>query len=441
MMFDWAAQPFFTVITTFIFAPYFTTVVISDSTAGLAYWGFAASAAGVLIAIGSPLLGASADGAGPRKPWIAGFALIKIIGVAGLWFAVPQADSGIILQTVLLFTMATVAAEFSIVFNDSMMVSLVPPKDHGRISNLAWGLGYLGGMIMLIIVVGFLSAPADTGKTLLGLAPLFGLDPALHQAERLAGPLAAAWYLLFILPMFLFTPDRPRQQPLRQAVRGGLKVLWATIISLRQRIELAKFLIARMFYQDGLNGLLILGGAFAAGLFGWQIMEVGLFGIIINIVAIFGCGLASRLDGLWGSKTIILCALAILILATLGIISTGPGYTFFAISLDITDNGGLFATTAERVYLVYGCLVGLAFGPIQASSRSFLSRSVSAREAGRFFGLYALTGRATSFLAPLTVATLTSLSGSAHVGMSALIVFFVIGAVILAVSAYPGNDQ
>ncbi|RCS23617.1 MFS transporter [Phyllobacterium salinisoli] len=438
MLFDWAAQPFFTVVTTFIFGPYFISRMAADPAVGQAAWGYAIALGGLVIAVLSPVLGAIADQTGARKPWIGFFAVIQIFSLSLLWFAAPGSN---ILWVLIAFSMASVAAEFSIVFNDSMMPRLVSKDEIGRISNIAWGLGYLGGMIVLIFIVAFLAASPQTGKTLIGLDPLFGLDPAKGEDARAAGPISALWYFVFILPMFLFTPDGVKGLPLRAAVKRGLGELKATLGEVRQRANIFRFLIARMIYQDGVNGLLALGGGFAAAMFGWSITEIGLFGIILNVVAIFGCLAASRIDTLFGSKTVVILSLFLLLAATIGIVSTGPDYTLFGLlRFSSEDNGGLFATAAEKAYLVFGLFIGIAFGPVQASSRSYLARSVSAEEAGRYFGIYALAGRATSFLAPFLVASVTALSGSPRLGMAMLITFFVAGLVILAGTPYPAAE-
>ena len=437
MLFDWAAQPFFTVVTTFIFGPYFISRMASDPAAGQAAWGYGVAMAGFVIAILSPVLGAVADQTGRRKPWIAFFALIKITCLVLLWFAAPGSS---LVWVLTLFALASIAAEFSIVFNDSMMPRLVSKADIGRISNIAWGLGYLGGMIVLIFVVGFLAGSPATGKTLLGLDPLFGLDPVKGEDARVTGPLAALWYFIFILPMFLFTPDGASRRKLGPAVREGLADLKATFREVRHRAGIFRFLVARMFYQDGVNALLALGGGFAAAMFGWSITEVGVYGIILNVVAIFGCLIASRLDIRLGSKTVVLISLVLLSIATIGIVSTGPGFTFFgALPLTGGDSGGMFGTPAEKAYILFGLLIGLAFGPVQASSRSYLARSVTAEEAGRYFGIYALAGRATSFLAPFLVASVTAASGSPRLGMAMILLFLLGGLIILAGTPYPAS--
>lgn len=438
MFYDWAAQPFFTVVLTFIFGPYFVSRLVEDPAMGQAAWGYTVTISGVVIALLSPVLGAIADASGSRKKWIGFFAAIKISALILLWFAAP--GSALWLPIVCII-FATIAAEFSVVFNDSMMPRLVSKADVGRISNSAWGLGYAGGLVALFIVLLLLAGSPTTGKTLIGLTPLFGLDPALGEDARITGPLAACWYFIFIIPMFLFTPDTKSGLPLTQAINTGLHELLATLKELKQRTAILKFLAARMLYQDGVNGLLALGGTFAAGMFGWKTVEMGIYGILLLVVAIFGCYFAGKIDVRLGSKKVVCISLVCLIIATVGIISTGPGYTLFGLlQLSSADNGALFATAAEKAYIIFGLLIGLVFGPAQASSRSYLARSVSVEEAGRYFGLYALSGRATSFLAPMAVATLTVATNSARVGMCALIAFLVVGFLLLLVAPYPATE-
>lgn len=439
MLFDWAAQPFFTVVTTFIFGPYFISRMAENPEAGQAAWGYGIAAAGFLIAILSPVLGAVSDRTGARKPWIAFFAALKIVCLSLLWFAAPGAG---LFWVLLVFAIATVAAEFSIVFNDSMMPRLVPRQDIGRVSNMAWGLGYLGGMIVLVFVILCLAASPETGRTIIGLKPLFGLDPALGEDARITGPLAALWYFVFVLPMFLFTPDAARGEPLGRALRSGLSELKTTLGEVRRRKGLARFLVARMIYQDGVNALLALGGGYAAAMFGWSITEIGLFGMILNVMAIFSCLAASRMDARLGSKAVVLAALALLLLACLGIVSTGRDHTLFGwLSFSGTAAAaGLFSTPAEHAYLIYGLMIGAAFGPVQASSRSWFARSIRPEESGRYFGIYALAGRATSFLAPFMVASVTSLTGSALLGMAVLPIFFAAGLALAWGTPYPAEE-
>ena len=444
MFFDWAAQPFFTVVTTFIFGPYFISHMVLDAngtpdpSAGQAAWGYAVAIGGLVMAILAPILGSIADQTGPRKPWIGGFAVLQIAGLLFLWNAAPGSA---ILPILFAYTLAAVAAEFSTVFNDSMLPRLVTKERIGRVSNTAWGLGYLGGMIVLIFVLVAVAGNPPSGKTVAGIMPIFGLDPANGEDARITGPISAIWYLLFILPMFFFTPDPGPMRPLAGAVRKGLSELAVTLRELRSRLGILRFLIARMIYQDAVGALLALGGGFAAGMFHWSITELGIYGIILNIVAIGGSLWGGSLDTRYGSKWVVKWSVVALIVAMIGILSTGPGYTLFGlIDFNTEDTGGYFATGAEKAYILYGILIGLVFGPVQASSRAYMARSISQEESGRYFGIYALSGRATSFMAPLMVASVTDWTNDARAGMAMILPFFIVGFVILLTTPYPAHN-
>src|SRR3954451_16139 len=221
IMFDWAAQPYFTLITTFVFAPYFAGFVAPDPASGQALWGFATAAAGLMIALMSPVLGAIADASGRRKPWIAGFGVLLVIGSALMWIGRPG-DASVIPPLLLAYAIASVGVEFATVFNNAMMPTLVPPDQIGRLSGTGWATGYIGGILSLVLVLGFLAANPDTGRTLFGFTPLFGLDPVTHAGDRITGPLTGVWFIIFVLPMFLLTPDYPAKLPVRAALREGL---------------------------------------------------------------------------------------------------------------------------------------------------------------------------------------------------------------------------
>jgi len=440
MMFDWAAQPFFTVVTTFIFGPYVIREMVDDPATAQSVWTLAIAIAGISIGILSPILGSIADKTGPRKPWIALFATVKIAALLTLWFAAPGSN---LIWVLGLFIIATMAAEFSIVFNDSMLPQVVSDESVGKVSNIAWGLGYAGGMSVLIIVLVFLAAAGDTGKTIVGFTPALGLDPANYEGDRATPPLAALWYLVFILPMFFFTPDRAeRRLSNTQAIKTGAGELINTIKEARKRIGIFRFLIARMIYQDGVSALLGIGGVFAALMFNWQSTQLGLFGIMLNVAAVPSCLIAAKLDASLGSKKLVIGSIIILLIATVGIVSTTPGSTLFGLwQFETMPGAGLFASGAERAYIFYGVLIGIAFGPVQASSRSYLARSITPEESGKFFGLYAFAGRATSFIAPASVALITWLTASPRIGVSVICLFFLVGLAILWNTPYPANKN
>src|SRR5450755_953752 len=295
IFFDWAAQPYFTLITTFVFAPYFATHVAADPASGQALWGFATAAAGMMIALLSPVLGAIADASGRRKPWIAAFGALLVIGSCLMWFGRPGDVAGIP-ALLLVYGIATIGVEFATVFNNAMMPTLVPPDRIGSLSGTGWATGYVGGIISLILVLGFLAADAETGRTLFGFVPLFGLDPVSHQGDRITGPLTGIWFIIFVLPMFLLTPDYPARRRPRDALRLGLTDLRRTLAELPKQKSMAAFLLANMIYTDGLVSLFAFGGIYAAGTFGWNTIQIGTFGILLAIAGTFGAWLGGKLD-------------------------------------------------------------------------------------------------------------------------------------------------
>ncbi|MCX7339138.1 MAG: MFS transporter [Hyphomicrobiales bacterium] len=431
-MFDWAAQPFFTLITTFIFAPFFASALAPDPAQGQAWWGYATGFAGLCIAVLSPLLGGVADMTGPRKPWIAVFGAMLVAGAGLLWFAVPGHPCAVPIALAG-FVLATIGAEFATVFNNAMMTRLVPPERIGRLSGTGWAVGYLGGLLSLVIMLGFLAASPDTGRTLLGLAPAFGLDPALREGDRISGPLTALWFVIFVAPMFLLTPDMPKTGvKLAAAARQGFVQLRATLAEVRRWPSMARFLIANMIYQDGLVALFAFGAIYAAGVFGWSTIEVGIFGILLTVTGVFGALAGGWLDDRIGGKPVVLGAIVVLIITCIGILSLGKDHILFVIPAEAGRPGdGLFGSLPEKVYLGMGLLIGLVAGPLQAASRSLLARLSPPARTGQFFGLFALSGKVTSFMGPTLVALATDLTNRQEAGLAVLIVFFTVGGVLL----------
>ncbi|MDE2375704.1 MFS transporter [Bradyrhizobium sp.] len=430
IFFDWAAQPYFTLITTFVFAPYFATSIAPDPATGQSLWGFAMAAAGMAIALLSPVLGAIADAAGRRKPWIAAFGAMLVLGSCVMWIGKPG-DPGIIPPLLAALALASVGAEFATVFNNAMMPTLVPPERIGRLSGTGWATGYVGGIVSLIIVLGFLAANPETGRTLLGVTPLFGLDPATHQGDRITGPLTALWFVIFVTPMFLFTPDYPAKRPVREALRAGLAELKQSLVELPRQKSIATFLLANMVYTDGLVSLFAFGGIYAAGTFGWHTIQIGTFGILLAIAGAFGAWLGGKLDDLLGPKRVIAGSMLVLLLSLAAILLVDRDSVLFVKVAPPEPGGALFSGAAERAYLVLGCLIGAAGGPLQAASRTMLIRLAPKDRIAQYFGLFALTGKVTSFIGPLLIGTITAATASQKAGMAVLVVFFVAGLVLL----------
>lgn len=427
---DWAQQPFYSLILTFLFAPYFTTAVASDPRVGQELWAYAAAAGGILIAIGSPVLGAMADN-GRRKPWVALSVLIVAAGMASLWYAVPGADNMRIALVLLAFVCAMAAAEFTTVFTNSLMPQLVPPGQLGRLSGIGWAVGFAGGLVSLVVIAGLLVANPATGKTLIGLEPLLKFDAATREGDRFVGPFAALWLIVFILPFFLFTPDARRPEN-PKPVRESLADLWHTIKGLPAHPAMLMFLLARAIFADGLSAIFVFGGIYGATVFDWQPFERGMFGIILILASVVGAVAGGFLDDRMGAKRVILGSLLVLMVAAVGILSVDRTHVLFQIEVPAKVAGaGLFASVGEQVFMAFAILVAFVAAPVGASSRSLLARLAPQDKMAQYFGLFAFSGKATAFLAPLLIALVTTATDSQRIGMSTVLAFLFVGFVMM----------
>jgi MFS transporter, UMF1 family len=433
MLFDWASQPFYTLVTTFLFAPFFASVFIGDTARGSALWGYAMSAAAVLVAIGSPVLGAMADARGRLKPYMGWLSVAFVLSQAALWYAVPGGGWGTIALILLSLIVATCAGEFTTVLNNSLMPRLVPADQLGRLSGGGWALGYVGGLISLIIMVAFILIDAQTGRTILGLSPVYAFDAALHEADRFVGPFCALWYAVFVLPYFVFTPDPP---PPAYAAPVSIRSAFATMLATLRNIagyrDIALFFIARMLFIDGLLAIFTFGGVYAAAVFGWQTIVIGYFGIILSVAAGVGALIGGFLDDRLGSKTVIIWSLLLLIVGALGVISIDRSHVLFTLPVAPPAPGGApFASTGELVYIAFAILIGLASGPLQSASRSLLGRIAPPEHMSEFFGFFAFSGKVTAFAAPFVVALVSDMTGSLQIAMSSILVFLLAGLAVM----------
>jgi UMF1 family MFS transporter len=319
------------------------------------------------------------------------------------------------------------------VFNNTMMPMLVPKKHVGSLSGLGWAVGYVGGMISLIFSLGFLSSNPETGQTLFGIQPILGLDAAAREGDRAIGPLTALWFIVFVIPLFVFTPDGKRRKKFLPAIRQGLNSVVRTVHQAQRHRDLTYFLVANMIYTDGLLALFAFGGIYGAGTFQWGSIELGLFGILLTITGTFGAYVGGLLDDRFGAKKVVLGSLVILTTCCLAILSVSrDSILFFVSTAPSVPSNGFFATVAQRLYLVLGGLIGMSAGPLQAASRTLLVRLAPHDRLAQYFGLFALSGKLTSFIGPFLVATVTAITASQKAGVSVLIAFFLVGGLLLA---------
>ena len=398
-LYDWATTPFSTLIITFVFPAYFGRAVIGDEVAGQSVWGYAIGFSGLIVALFGPLLGAIADTGGSRKPWLLVFTLIFGLGTALLWFVQPGAAFvGIALACIIV---ANVSFEFSMIFNNAMLPDIVPRDRVGRWSGWAWALGFAGGLTALAIAL-LVFIQAET--------PPFGLDADQAENVRIVGPFIAVWLILFGWPLFVFTPDRAsRSVSTRAAISQGLRRWRHTMGKLPGNRNMVLFLLAHMLYTDALVAVFAFGGIYAAGAFDMTLPQVLGFGILLNVAAGAGAFAFAWIDDLLGSRRTILIALVGLIIGS-------------AIAV---------LTANEALFWMAGLIIGIFVGPAQAASRSLMARIAPHEEKAEYFGLLALSGKATAFVGPALVGLVTAITASQRIGLASLIVFLIAGLALL----------
>lgn len=429
ILFDWAVQPFHTLVVTFLFAPYFANVVVGNPDDGQVIWASAAALAGVFIAIGSPVLGAMADGRGRRKPWILLFSAVLVLAMSALWFAAPGASTGTMFAVLFAFVCAYAAAEFISVFTNAFMPSLVPREQLGRLSGTGWAMGYAGGLAALLVVMGLIVPWPGSPLTLFGLAPLIPADIVPSAGDRSIGPFAALWYFVFIIPFFLFVPD---ERPRPASGKSIFAELTETLRSLPAHRDMLYFLVARLLYSDGLAGIFMFGGIYGRAVFGWQVADLALFGIIVIATGILGALIGGFIDDRIGPKRVIVGALFILIAGAAGILSVDSSHVFFTLEVDPkTPGSGPLSSTGELVFLAFAVVIGLVSAPVGAASRSLLARLAPPDKITQYFGLFAFSGKATAFLAPALVAGMTLATGDQRLGMATILLFLVAGIALM----------
>lgn len=418
----WAVQPYFTLLLTFVFAPYVVELVGKGSTAQT-IWGYGVSAYGLIVAISAPFLGAIADKAGGRKRFIAFFAVFYVLGAWGLWYSVPGHYSLVFLM--LSFGVGLIATEVAVIFANAMLTDLGDRHELGRISGSAWGFGYVGGVVALILMLAFF-AEQPSGKTLIGIAPLFGLDPALREGTRAVGPFTAIWFAVFIIPFFLWTrdPRHPGSTSIRAAIRTAWPDLKATLATLPANRSLLLYLVASMLYRDALNGIFVFGGIYAAGVLGWSVVDVGIFGILAAVSGAIFAWLGGKADSAYGPKPVIVTCVIIL---------TGVATATLYLSRTSVFGVPVAATSIlpDIAFYILGALIGACAGSMQAASRTMMVHQANPERMTEAFGLYALAGQSTSFIAPFAIAVTTDMTGSQQAGITPLIVLFLAGLLLL----------
>ncbi|MCX8528552.1 MAG: MFS transporter [Rhodoluna sp.] len=408
-LWDWAEQPYPTIIQTFIFATYITSSYFGDPHVLSAQLGIAGAIAGVAVAISAPVFGRRSDDAGNRKRWLLINSGVLIAIMVASYFVAPSPE--FLIFGLVLYALGSVVQETAFINYYAMLKQVTTPKNIGKVSGFAWGLGYVGGIILLLVsLIGFV-LPDN---------PWFGVSTENAENIRVLYLFAAAWMFIFTIPLALFVPEVAKSSnSTKVTIVESYKALFRQIVALRKRSpEALKFLIASAVYRDGLAGVFTFGAILGSVAFGFSKTGVIFFGIAANIVAGIGAALGGIFDDRIGTKRTIVGSLAGLVIAGLGVFA--------------------FAGIGQITYWIGGLALCLFVGPAQASSRTFVARFTPDGREGEIFGLYQTTGRAASFLSPtlwtisLSLAAAAGIANTAIFGILGIVLVLVVGLVMMA---------
>ena len=396
-LYDFANSSYTAVIITFVISTYFARQIVGDVQLGAAYWQWTAGICGILIALTGPFLGNLAD---KKKNgqiyYLQIFTYLCIFITCLFWFSKP--NSNFILYTLIIFLLSNFCYEISLIFYNSLLKKISSEKDIGTTSGIGFGLGYLGTVPILLLVLYVFILPEKS--------PL-GLDKSNFENVRFVSFVVAAWFLFFALPMIIYFKKNifiQANEDQSSTLKKLKEILWDQKLTV-----VGKFLIARMIYADALIVLISGGGVYAMGVFGYTFEEIIKLAISANIVALFGVLIGGYLNDKFSSKSIILVCIISLIGSVI--------YT------------SLIAQTKLQ-FFVSVMVVSIFLGTIQSASRVMMSNLLKDNNLGKGFGLFAFSGRITSFIGPLLVGTMTFFF-SQRIGLLSCSLLFIIGFVLM----------
>lgn len=425
VLYEWANQTYFSLITIFLFPPFFASVLAADPVQGQAYWGYVQAVAGISIALMSPLLGAMADAAGPRKPWIVFSVLLSASGCFGLWFAVPGQP---LLPVAIALVIAAIGMELTIIFANAMLPTIASDRRIGLLSGIGTGMGQLAAIVALVLVLVFLQLPGEVSASFIPDQPLFGLSKQAHETDRIVGPISGLWFIVFMLPLLFLVPDQKgRGLSRREAARAGLLRLIHTIRSVRHFRNIGLYLLARMIFYDGMTAIFVFGGILAASIFEWGAMEMAVYGIWVTLFAAFGAFVGGWVDLRIGSKRTLIWALAGAVVSFVIILSFDKDRIFYFIEVPVAPDAKAFTTLPQQLFLIMIAFFGMMVGPVIASSRTLMARIAPREMMTEFFGLFALVGKATAWIAPLLIGIVTEITRNQRFGLMITVPMILLG--------------
>ena len=407
-LFEGARDPYVILVTIYVFAPYVASTLVGDPVKGQEVVSRWQTFASVGVMLTAPILGAAIDQMGQRKVGLALVVGLMSALMFALWFTRPG-DAWSLPLALISGAIMAVLFPWSEVFHNSLLVSAAGLDKAHKASGLALALGNGFALAALVFVAWAFTLPGNVDWEWVPKAPLFGVGAIDHANERIVGPIAGACFLIFSMPLFLFTPDIPRTgTPVLKALAMGAQDLWTMLRSVKTYGDAVTYLVARMFYIDGMTAILVYSGIYATGVMGWGPLQMLMYGIILTVLAVIGGALGGFLDHRLGPKRAVQLEVLMSLIGIIALLGMTPHQILYLWSFDPAAhpkvwNGPFFTTWPEIVYLLIGFSNALFITAHYASSRTLLTRLTPPAMTGAFFGVYALSGTATLWLGSLLV--------------------------------------
>lgn len=432
-LFEGVRDPYVILITIYIFMPYVASTVVGDPVRGQAVISTWSQYAGWATMLTAPFLGASIDRMGRRKTWLALIVALMAPMIFALWWAEPGGTGLSVTAIMLLTTLIGLLFSYSEVLHNSLLVRAAGLGGAHKASSLALALANLFALLALGFTAWAFALPGHVDWSWVPRAPLFGLNPALHEPERIVGPMAAVMLVLGTIPLLLFTADAPRTSvSVIQAFRAGAEDLWRMLKTVRQYRDASIFLVARMFYVDGMTAVLLYAGVYAVGVMRWNPLDMLMYGILLTVLAVIGGFAARWLDGSLGPKRAVQLEILMSILGIVALLGMAPDRILYFWAYDAAAyaplwNGPAFRTLPDWIFILIGFVNAVFITAHYASSRTLLTRLTPPEQTGAFFGAYAVSGTATVWLGSFLVNVGTNVFHSQQGGFAMIIILLVIG--------------
>ena len=401
-LFDFANSSYTTLIMTAVYSVYFRDAVVGAAgNRGDRLWGIANFLAMGVVAVASPILGAFSDYSGRRKFLLIATTLQTIATTALLYLVGP----GDVMSGIVYYVVATIGFEAGYVFYNAFLPDVSTPATIGRVSGWAWAIGYAGGLLSLALCFPLVARPLRDAAGV--------LDPLAVSHRQISFLLVAVFYLVFALPSFIWLREsapQGRLNGLRAYASVGFRRTAETLRHLGRYRETGKFILASLFFTDGITTVISFSAIYATTTFHFTSGDLVVLFLVLNVVAFPGSLVAGYLADRFGPKATLVGSL------WLWVVTIIVGY----------------AAQDRVTFLLMACLAALGMGSTQAVGRSFMAQITPPSRESEFFGFYVLSGKFASMFGPLVFGFVSEATGSQRVAVLSLLPFFLIGLALMA---------